>query len=169
MLANGHKVRGDGALRAINIRSTPSFGEEVRRCRTILRHVKKPYEATLNFLRQFIPICYYMTLLAGLSEGYGRRIRNFSLSIAYHSAVVLYAPTSSGASTICPLVAAVQRRSLTPWHDHHHLQVTYALIFSLPQQFNGVLIAKKTDQRPIVDAVAPPLPSDVNPNNRSNN
>jgi hypothetical protein len=35
--------RGDGFLRAIKIRSTPSFGGEVKRevpCRKILRHVK---------------------------------------------------------------------------------------------------------------------------------
>jgi hypothetical protein len=35
--------RGDGFLRAIKIRSTPSFGWEVKReapCRNMLRHVK---------------------------------------------------------------------------------------------------------------------------------
>jgi hypothetical protein len=37
--------RGDGFLRAIKIRSTPSFGREVKpevRCSKILRHVKNP-------------------------------------------------------------------------------------------------------------------------------
>jgi hypothetical protein len=37
--------RGDGSLRAINIRSTSSFGWEVKPevpCRKILRHVKDP-------------------------------------------------------------------------------------------------------------------------------
>jgi hypothetical protein len=37
--------RGDGFLRAIKIRSTPSFGWEVKPevpCRKILRHVKDP-------------------------------------------------------------------------------------------------------------------------------
>jgi hypothetical protein len=49
VLATGPKVRGfelghsDGFLRAIKIRSTPSFGWEVKPevpCRKVLRHVK---------------------------------------------------------------------------------------------------------------------------------
>jgi hypothetical protein len=51
VLATGSKgrglkpVRGDGLLRAINIRSTPSVGWEVKPevpCRKILWHVKDP-------------------------------------------------------------------------------------------------------------------------------
>jgi hypothetical protein len=51
VLATGPKDRGfkpgrsDGFLRAIKIRSTPSFGWEVKSevpCRKILRHVKDP-------------------------------------------------------------------------------------------------------------------------------
>jgi hypothetical protein len=51
MLATGPKGRwfipgqGDGFLRAINIRSTPSFEREVKSevlCRKIFRHVKDP-------------------------------------------------------------------------------------------------------------------------------
>jgi hypothetical protein len=51
VLATGPKGRGfkpgqgDGYLRAIKIRSTPSFGWEVKRevlCHKILRHVKDP-------------------------------------------------------------------------------------------------------------------------------
>jgi hypothetical protein len=54
VLAIGPKVRriklgrGDGYLRAIKIRSTPSFGGEVKPLApysTILRHVKKYFEA----------------------------------------------------------------------------------------------------------------------------
>jgi hypothetical protein len=53
VVATGPKVRGfkpgrgDGFLRAIKIRSTPSFGGEVKLetpCRNILRHVKEPLE-----------------------------------------------------------------------------------------------------------------------------
>jgi hypothetical protein len=46
VLATGPGIRtglGDGFLRAIKIRSTPSFGREVKPwapCRNILRHVK---------------------------------------------------------------------------------------------------------------------------------
>jgi hypothetical protein len=40
---------GDGLLRAIKIRSTPSFGEEVNPedpCRKVSRHVKNPFEGS---------------------------------------------------------------------------------------------------------------------------
>jgi hypothetical protein len=52
VLATGHKGRGftssqgDGILRAIKIRSTPSFGWEVKPevpCHKILWHVKDPF------------------------------------------------------------------------------------------------------------------------------
>jgi hypothetical protein len=51
VLDTGHKgrwfkpSRRDGFLKAVKIRSTPSFGWEVKpkvRCRKILRHVKDP-------------------------------------------------------------------------------------------------------------------------------
>jgi hypothetical protein len=56
VLATGPKSRGfipgrgDGFLRAIEIRNTPSFGWEIKPevpCRKILRHVKDP----LTYLR----------------------------------------------------------------------------------------------------------------------
>jgi hypothetical protein len=51
--------RGDGFLRVINIRSTPSFGWEVRPevpCRKILQHIKDlrgTYILNSHFLRPF--------------------------------------------------------------------------------------------------------------------
>jgi hypothetical protein len=48
--------RGDGFLRAIKIRSTPSFGWSVKPevpCRKILRHVKNHEYANFSFLRPF--------------------------------------------------------------------------------------------------------------------
>jgi hypothetical protein len=53
VLATGFRVhgfkpgRGDGFLKAIKIRSTPSFGAELKPlapCRKILRHGKEPLE-----------------------------------------------------------------------------------------------------------------------------
>jgi hypothetical protein len=43
----GHPAEGDGFLRAIKIRSTASFGGEVKPsalCHNILRHVKDPFK-----------------------------------------------------------------------------------------------------------------------------
>jgi hypothetical protein len=69
VLATGHKVRGfkpglgDGFLRWIKIRSTPSFGWEVKPevlCRKILRHVKVRWRikgteyVKFSFLRPFL-------------------------------------------------------------------------------------------------------------------
>jgi hypothetical protein len=49
-------------LRAVKIRSTPSFGGEVKpsaHSREISRYVKEAKEAKINiFLRQFLLICY---------------------------------------------------------------------------------------------------------------
>jgi hypothetical protein len=43
----------------------------------------------------------------------------------YHSIVSLYTHVSSGERTVCPLVAAVQRRSLT----HRNLQVGFNSVY----------------------------------------
>jgi hypothetical protein len=45
--AASNSAEGNGFLRAIKIRSTPSFGEEVKPkapFRKILRHIKDPFE-----------------------------------------------------------------------------------------------------------------------------
>jgi hypothetical protein len=47
--------RGDGLLRAMNIRSTHSFGGEVKPsapCRKVLLHVKNYFEVRANMLRR---------------------------------------------------------------------------------------------------------------------
>jgi hypothetical protein len=57
VLAVGYKVcpaKDDGFLRAIKVRSTTSFGQEVKPavpCRKILRHVKDPYKVWKEILR----------------------------------------------------------------------------------------------------------------------
>jgi hypothetical protein len=46
-VAGSNAAEGDGVLRSIKIRSTPSFGGEVKpdaQRRNILRHVKEHYE-----------------------------------------------------------------------------------------------------------------------------
>jgi hypothetical protein len=48
-LAGFFPAEGDGFLRAIKIRSSPSFGGEVKPsvpCRKILRHVREPFKET---------------------------------------------------------------------------------------------------------------------------
>jgi hypothetical protein len=79
--------RGDGFLRAIKIRSTPSFGWEVEPeapCRKILRHVKitckyeqNACKAKFSLLSSIPPTCSQMSLLVGFPEGSGERVRSF--------------------------------------------------------------------------------------------
>jgi hypothetical protein len=87
VLATGHKGRGfeagrgDGFLRAIKFRSTPSFGREVKPevpYRKILRHVKNQ----LTYLKILTPssipsACSRMSLLVGLPESFSERDRSF--------------------------------------------------------------------------------------------
>jgi hypothetical protein len=88
--------------------------------RKILRHVKelfgvlKVYFASQNssLLSPVPPVCFRMILLVGLPEISGGWIRSFRLSISFDHGS-LYSFITWGL-TIGPLVAAVQRRSLTP-------------------------------------------------------
>jgi hypothetical protein len=76
--ASSNPAEGDGLLIAIEIRSTSSFGGEVKpavTCRNILQHVKELYEYerdiyrySLTFLAQFLP-----TSILGVSAGYCQR------------------------------------------------------------------------------------------------
>jgi hypothetical protein len=78
--------RGDGILTAIKIRSIPSFGWEVKLevpCRKILRHVKNPLthlqELLCEILTPSIPLTgSQMSLLVGLPQGSGGRVRSFT-------------------------------------------------------------------------------------------
>jgi hypothetical protein len=85
--------QGDGILWTIKIRSTPSFGEEVKpsaTCSKILQHIKitckneQKYFARPNssFFSPVPPACYQMTLLVGFPEYSGGRIR--SLPTSFH-------------------------------------------------------------------------------------
>jgi hypothetical protein len=87
--------RGGGFLRAIKIRSTPSFGGEVKPeapCHNIFRHVKitcryeQKYFARPNssFPFRIPPACYQMALLVILPDNSGGRIRSFPLSTSFH-------------------------------------------------------------------------------------
>jgi hypothetical protein len=87
--------RGCEFLRVIKIHCSPSFGREVKplvSCREILRHVKmackyeEKYFARPNpsFPSTVPPVCYQMTLLIGLPEISGARIRNFPLTTTFH-------------------------------------------------------------------------------------
>jgi hypothetical protein len=70
---------------------------------------EQKYFASLNssFPLLVPPACYQVTVLVGLPESYGGRIRSFSLSTSFHRSL------SWSYITIGPLVAAGQRRSLT--------------------------------------------------------
>jgi hypothetical protein len=128
VLATGPKVRGfkrgrdDGFLRALKVRSTLSFGWEVKSeapCRKILRHVKNRLQVwnkilcntKFSYLSPIPPAFYQMNLLVGLSGNSGGRIC-FTPSVS--STTFLNARISPGGWRICPLVAAFQTRSLTP-------------------------------------------------------
>jgi hypothetical protein len=103
MLSLGPKVRGfrlrrgDGYLRAIKIRSTPSFEEEVNPevpYRKILRRVKVSYKneqkyyasQDLSFPSPVPPACYQITLLVGMPGSSVGLIRSFTLSTSFHHA-----------------------------------------------------------------------------------
>jgi hypothetical protein len=96
VLAIGPKVRwfkpcrDVGFLRAIKVRSTPSFGGEVKPeapCHNILRYVKNYLQvwtrillkAKFSFISPIPPVCCQKTLLVVLTESSGRRI-SFPLS-----------------------------------------------------------------------------------------
>jgi hypothetical protein len=77
--------RGDGFLRAIQIRSTPSFGREVKPevpCRKIILHVKLSVDVSKILNTQnshsFVNSSYSLqvSLLVGLPASSGRQVRN---------------------------------------------------------------------------------------------
>jgi hypothetical protein len=92
--------RGDGFLRTIKIRSTPSFRWEIKPeapCRTILRHVKitckyqqKYFKDKFSLLSSIPPTCCQATLLIGLPESYDGRVRSFPCR-NHHLDMVLFA------------------------------------------------------------------------------
>jgi hypothetical protein len=84
--------RNDGFLRVIKIRSTPSFGGEVKPealFRKILQHVKvtckheQKYFSSSSFPSPVPSACYQITLPVGLPESSGGRITSFPLSISF--------------------------------------------------------------------------------------
>jgi hypothetical protein len=113
--------RGTGFLRAIKIRSTPSFGWEVKAevtCRKIVRLVKdllryfRYWQAKFSFLRPFLllspDICGSRTV---------RELWWTSQELSPLGIIITMAPyayISPGGWTVCPLVAAVLRHILTP-------------------------------------------------------
>jgi hypothetical protein len=127
VLASGPKVRGfklglgDVILRAIKIRSTPSFGGEVKpsdqcqdfsACRKITSKCEQRYFGRPNssFPSPFLLICYRLCWL----DCQWPLVDESVSPCRYHSTMVLHAHISPGGWTIGPLVAAVQRRGLTP-------------------------------------------------------
>jgi hypothetical protein len=86
---------GDGFLRAIKIRSTSSFGGEVKpeaHCLKILRQVKYHLQLRTKILRKakfIIPFSRSSCLLpdnsaVGLAQSSGGQIRSFPLSLSFH-------------------------------------------------------------------------------------
>jgi hypothetical protein len=110
--------RGDWFLMAIKIRSTPSFGGKVKLkapCRKILWHIENQLQIRKkNFVNRIYHSLRPLPLLATrwLPESSGGWIRSFLCR--RHSTMVVHAHTSPDEWTIGPLVAAFQRRSLTP-------------------------------------------------------
>jgi hypothetical protein len=99
VLAVGPKIygfrlsRGDGVLRAITIRGTPSFGGEVTPsapCRKFLRHFKDLYEEIFRKQNSAFYSPRFSDLLLDSSasrisrEGSGRQIRYFPLSTSFN-------------------------------------------------------------------------------------
>jgi hypothetical protein len=131
--------RGDGYLRPINIRSTHSFGGEVKPevpCCKILQHVKKSL-ASMNkhtsqsqmhhSLRPFLLLatrwlCWQDCQRALVDESGIFLCRD-------HSTMAIHAHVSPGGWTIGPLVAAVQRRSLTPstWSSSTYVKNVFSV------------------------------------------
>jgi hypothetical protein len=115
---------GAGFLRATNIRSTPSFVGKVKLsapCHKILRHVRNHSQVWTRILRRlnstFISpnsswfatkwLCQQDCQIAVMDE-------SGVLPCRHYSTVVLHAHISPGEWKLGPLVAAVQRRILTP-------------------------------------------------------
>jgi hypothetical protein len=106
--------RGDGFLRAIKIRSTPSFGWEVKPefpCRKILRYVKDPLTRQRYWIRKMlIPSLISPSrsryLLVGLPATSGRRVRSYH----HHDSPLIFTWGMNNK----PVMAAVLRRQSHP-------------------------------------------------------
>jgi hypothetical protein len=126
VLATGPEVhvfkpsRGDGFLRTKKFCSTPSVGGEesrrpyVVRCYSMKKNLQVWIEllrkAKFPFLSLIPPDWYQMTLMVSFSA-LAKKWRDFSRR--YHSTMALHAHMAPGVWTIGPLVAVVQRRSVT--------------------------------------------------------
>jgi hypothetical protein len=109
-------------LRAIRIRSIPSFGWEVKPeapCRKILRHVKitcnwerNAYKAKFSLHSSIPCTCSHMT--AGRIARGALVDESGVFTCRYHLALFLHAYISAGGRAVGSLVAAVQKISLTP-------------------------------------------------------
>jgi hypothetical protein len=137
--ATGPKVRGfkpgqrDGFLTAIKIRSTPSFGGQVKpRPHVVKFHgmlknstsTKRDISYTkyiISFAQIFL-ICYEMALLVRLPESI---LVNESglFPCRDHSIMAVHTHISFGVRTTVPLAAAVQR--LSPPHRHEQLIIQH--------------------------------------------
>jgi hypothetical protein len=92
-------------------------------CRKILRHAKEPFKAwkryfarpNSSFSSPIPPPCHQMTLLVGLPESSGGRIRNFLYR--NHFTIVLHAHISPGGWIIGQLVAVI----LKLLHGHRQM------------------------------------------------
>jgi hypothetical protein len=116
--------RGDGFFRAIEIRSTSCLGGEVKLsapCSKILRHVKKvtcKYEQKY-FARSNSNIPFESSSCFLLDDSAGMIVKRALVDETWvflcwlYFTMVLHAHIS--VRTIGPLVAAVHRRSFTPW------------------------------------------------------
>jgi hypothetical protein len=114
--------RGDGFWGAIKIRSTPSFGWEVKPevpCRKILWHVKDPsrylryWQANSSFLRPFFLLAPHVSAGRTAGELWWTSQELFPAGIIT-TTMAFHLHISHWGWTIGPLVAAVLRHSLTP-------------------------------------------------------
>jgi hypothetical protein len=111
--------RGNGFLRAIKIRSTPSFGWEVKPevpCRKILRHFKDPWRYFRYWWAKFSILRSFLLLVPDVSVARTARelwwtSQGLSPAGIIIITMALHVHISSGGWTIGLLVAAVLRQS----------------------------------------------------------
>jgi hypothetical protein len=127
--------RGDGFLRAIKFRSTPSFGWEIKAeapCRKILRHVKS-WRISGTDMKNSHLFVHSSYSLPDVSAGRIARelwwtSKEFFPAVILIITMAFHAHVSPGGCTIGPLVTAVLRRnshSSTWWVSH---SLTHSLI-----------------------------------------
>jgi hypothetical protein len=129
--------RGDGFLRAIKIRSTPSLGWEVKSevpRRKILRHVKDPlryfryWQAKFSLLRPFLLLAPDVSAVRTARELWWTSQK---LSPASIITMALHVHISPGGWTVLPLVAAVLR------HSSHPIIINRSIVwYALQVHFN---------------------------------